>query len=98
LNETIDTAAERITAHRNTIPTAVWALLVIVAATGCLTSAYGSGARGARSAFTSVLLPLLITVVIALIFDLMHTHQGIVSISQQPMLDVQQSMSAASAP
>ena len=92
LNEMIDTDAERVTASRNTIPGAVWTLLIIVAAVGCLTSAYGSGAQGARSAFTSFLLPLLITIAIVLIFDLMHTHEGVVSISQQPMLDLRRSM------
>ncbi len=88
----IDTDAERVTASRNTIPAAVWMLLIIVAAVGCLTSAYGSGSQGVRSAFTGVLLPVLITVVIVLIFDLMHTHQGVVEISQKPMLDLQKSM------
>ena len=94
LNEMIDTDAERVAAHRNRIPTAVWVLLVLVSSIGCLTSAYGSGAQGARSAFTSFLLPLLITIVIIFIFDLMHTHQGVVSISQQPMLDVLKTMQA----
>jgi hypothetical protein len=94
LNEMIDTDTERVTAHRNTIPEAVWALLVFVAASGCLTSAYGSGAQAARSGFTSIFLPLLITVVIVLVYDLMNTHQGVVTISQQPMLDLQQSIRA----
>lgn len=92
LNELIDTDAERVAAHRNTIPAAVWILLIIVAACGCLTTAYGAGAQGARSGFSSFTLPLLITVVILMIFDLMHTHQGVVSISQQPMLDLQKSI------
>ena len=97
LNEMIDTDAERVTASRNTIPAAVWMLLIIVAAFGCLISAYGSGSQGVRSAFTSGFLPVLLTVVIVLIFDLMHTHQGVVSISQQPMLDLQQSMQTPAA-
>ena len=71
--------------------------LIIVAAFGCLTSAYGSGSQGVRSAFTGIFLPVLITVVIVLIFDLMHTHQGVVEISQQPMLDLQQSMQVPAA-
>ena len=95
LNEMIDTDAERIDASRNRIPEAVWLLLVLVAASGCLTSAYGSGAQGARSGFTSALLPLLITIVIIFIFELLHTHQGIVSISQQPLLDLLGSMRTA---
>jgi hypothetical protein len=97
LNEMIDTDAERVTASRNTIPAAVWMLLITVAASGCLTSAYGSGSHGVRSAFTSVFLPVLITVVIVLIFDLMHTHQGVVSLSQKPMLDLQQSIQTPAA-
>lgn len=92
LNDVIDVDAERIAAHRNSIPVAVWSLLVFVAAAGCLTSSYGAGAQRARSFFTSAFLPLLITIVIVLIFDLMHTHQGMVSISQQPLLDLQQTI------
>lgn len=92
LNEMIDTDEERITAHRNRIPGAVWVLLILVAGAGCLTSAYGSGAQGARSAFTGVFLPLLISMVIFFIFDLLSSHQGLVSISQQPLIDLQQSM------
>ncbi len=94
LNEMIDTDAERIAAHRNNIPTGVWLLLLLVASSGCLISAYGSGAKGVRSAFTSAFLPLLISGVIMLIFDILHTHQGMVSISQQPMLDLKASISA----
>ena len=45
-----------------------------------------------RSTFTSVLLPLLISVVILLIFDLTNEQVGIISISQQPLMDLQNSM------
>ena len=92
LNELIDTDAERINAGRNQIPSGVWVLLVLVAAFGCFTSAYGAGAQGARSAFTSALLPLLITIVIALIFDFTLSRQGFISISQQPLIDLQRSI------
>ena len=70
-------------------------LLIIVAASGCFISGYGSGAQGARSLFTMAFLPALITVVILLVFDLTHSHQGIIVISQQPLIDLQNSMSAA---
>jgi hypothetical protein len=92
LNEVIDTDAERIAAARNQIPTGVWVLLVIVAAFGCFTTSYGSGAHGARSIFTNLFLPVLITIVITLIFDLTHSRQGIVGISQQPLIDLQGSI------
>jgi hypothetical protein len=93
LNEMIDTDAERLAAGRNHIPATVWLMVVLVAAFGCYTSAYGSGAHGARLAFTSLFLPLLLTVVIGLIFDIDHTLQGTISVSQQPMIDLKASMS-----
>jgi hypothetical protein len=93
LNEMIDTDAARVSAGSNHIPGTVWLLVVLVAAFGCFTSAYGSGAQGARSNFTSLSLPLLLTVVIGLIFDIDHGLQGMVRISQQPMLELRENIS-----
>jgi hypothetical protein len=92
LNEVIDTDAERIAAARNQIPAGVWVILIIVAGFGCFTTSYGSGAHGARSIFTNLFLPVLITTVVTLIFDLTHTRQGIIGISQQPLIDLQSSI------
>jgi hypothetical protein len=92
LNEMIDTDAERVAAGRNQIPSGVWVLLVFVAASGCFTSSYGSGAQGERSGFTTLLLPGLLTIVIVSIFDLTHTQQGFIGVSQQPMVELRQSM------
>jgi hypothetical protein len=92
LNEVIDTHAERVSAARNQIPTGVWVLLLIVAGFGCFTTSYGSGAQGARSVFTNLLLPLLIAVVMFLIFDLTHSLQGVIGVSQQPLIDLQSSI------
>lgn len=89
LNDVIDIHSERIAAARNQIPSGVWVLLVIVAAFGCFTTSYGSGAHGARSIFTNLFLPILITIVITLIFDLTHSNQGVIGISQQPLIDLQ---------
>jgi len=93
LNDMIDTDSERIAAMRNKIPSGVWILLTVVASFGCFVSTYGSGAQGARSAFTSLLLPALIIVVVMLIFDLAHSRQGLIGVSQQPMLDLKASIS-----
>jgi len=92
LNEMIDTDAERLSAGRNIIPSGVWLLLLVVAGCGCLISACGSGAQGVRSGLTDVFLPLLISVVIMLVFDLTHPHQGFISISQQPLIDLKESL------
>jgi hypothetical protein len=92
LNETIDTHSERTAAGRARIPEAVWLLLSVVAAVGCFTSGYSSGANGARTTLGGVLMPLLITAVIVLIFEITHPLEGLVGISQQPLLDLRQSM------
>lgn len=88
LNDMIDTDSERVNASRNRIPAGVWLLLLVVAGFGCFTSTYGSGAQGVRSAFTSFFLPGLIIAVVMLIFDISHPRQGMIGISQQPMLDL----------
>ncbi len=98
LNEVIDTDAERIAAGRNQVPGGVWVLLVLVAAFGCFTGSYGSGAHGARSPFTNLFLPVLIAVVIALIFDLTHSRQGVIGISQQPLIDLLNSIQPKASP
>lgn len=58
LNTMIDTDVKRVAVGIH-IPVTVWVLVVFVAAFGCFISAYGSGAQGARSYFTSYFLPLL---------------------------------------
>lgn len=92
LNETIDVDAERLAAGRARIPAGVWLLVIMVAACGCFTTSYGAGAEGERSTLGGVFLPLLFTVVIVLIFDLSHSRQGMITVSQQPMVDLLQSI------
>jgi hypothetical protein len=71
-------------------------ILVIVAAVGCWTSGYGAGADGVRSPLTSVLLPVLVAVVMLLIFDLNNERRGVISVSLQPLVDLQDSLRSAS--
>lgn len=92
LNDMIDTGALRVAAMRNRIPVVVWIILAVVAAAGCWTSAYAAGGQGVRMPLTNIFLPLLITVVIALIADLTSERQGIISVSQQPLIDLQNSI------
>ena len=89
LNQLIDTDAERVAATRNQIPAGVWLILTAVAGMSCWMSAYAAGHDGVRSAFTNLLLPLTISMVFLLIFDLTHERQGIIRISQQPLVDLQ---------
>jgi hypothetical protein len=97
LNQLIDTDAERIAAARNQVPGGVWMLLVVVAAIGCWTSAYAAGCSQVRSRLTSVLLPLIVSMVILLIVDLTHESRGSVGISQQPLIDLQRLWASESA-
>jgi hypothetical protein len=92
LNEVIDVDAKRIHAVRAGIPSGVWLLLVLVAACACVTTSYGAGAEGVRSKLASVFLPLLITVVIVLIFDISHSRVGLIQIRQDPLVNLQQSI------
>jgi hypothetical protein len=92
LNGMIATDAERLAALRSLIPVGVWLILLVVAAVGCWTSSYAAGAHGVRSSLSSLLLPLLITVVIVLIADLTSERHGVIAVSQQPLIDLQNSI------
>ena len=92
LNETIDLDATRLNALRSRVPSAVWLLLVIVAGAGCYTSGYGAGASGERTGFSAWMLPLLIAVVITIIADFDRPRCGLIGISQQPLLDLKESL------
>jgi hypothetical protein len=94
LNETIDLDASRMASRQNHVPGAVWVLLLIVAACGAWTSGFASGAGGLRSIFSQVVFPLLITVVIMLISDIDRPRRGLISISQQPLIDLLNTMRA----
>ena len=67
-------------------------LLLTVAAFGCLTTSYVSGEEGSRSAFSSLVLPVLVAIVVVLIFDIANPHKGFIGISQQSMIDLKQSI------
>jgi hypothetical protein len=92
LSQVTEADIGRIAASRNRIPSGVWVTVLVVATVGCWTSAYASGAYGARSPLTKVLLPLLVSVVILLIFDLTNERRGIIRVGQQPLIDVQNSL------
>lgn len=92
LNETIDLDATRIAATRNHVPGAVWLLLLVVAGCGAWASGYVSGAGGLRSVFSQWIFPLLIGVVITLISDIDRPRRGMISISQEPMIELLESL------
>ena len=96
LNEVIDLDASRLHALRSHVPGAAWLLLLLVSGVGCYISGYAAGLSGARTAFSTILLPLLIAIVITLISDLDAPRRGIIGISKQPLLDLRQSLHSPS--
>lgn len=92
LNETIDLDASRRFALRSHVPGVVWILVLSVAACGCVASGYAAGASGVRGGFTNFTLPLLIAIVVTLIADLDRPRGGLIGISQQPLVDLKESM------
>ena len=92
LNETIDLDTSRMVARRNNVPGAVWLLLLLVAGCGAWSSGFVSGAGGFRSVFSQWIFPLLIGVVITLISDIDRPRRGMISISQQPLIDLLETM------
>ena len=92
LNEMIDLDATRVHASRSKVPGAVWLLVLVVASAGCYASGYNTGANGTRSTFANFMLPILVTVVIAIIADLDRPHRGFIGITQQPLVDLKESI------
>jgi hypothetical protein len=93
LNEMIDVDATRLNALRTHVPGAVWLLVLAAAMVGCCGSGYGVGSSGARNNFANLVLPMLIAVAITLIADLDRPRGGMIRASQQPMLDLRDSLS-----
>lgn len=92
LNDAFNFDAAGFTTFRQHVPSAVWVLLLSVAVCGCFESGYGAGAAGVRCFFTNTMLPLLIAVVILIVADIDRPRGGMIVVSRQPLLDLQQSM------
>jgi hypothetical protein len=93
LNQMIDLHAARMQAGlRSRIPGAIWLGLFAVAALSLATMGYHSGLSGTRRSLAIVAVAVTFAVVIELIADLDRPQEGVLRVSQQALLDVQQSM------
>jgi hypothetical protein len=91
LNELIDLDGKRQAASRNHVPGMVWLLLVVVSVTVCWTTGYATGlGEAGRHVLSMVVLPALIAVVITIIADLDNPRRGLITVSQQSMLDLRE--------
>ena len=93
LNEVIDLHAKRVLAGlRSRIPSPVWAVLFAVAILAFLAVGYQVGlTRTSRSPAVWVV-ALTFAAVIVLIADLDRPGEGVLQVSQQPMIDLRNSM------
>jgi len=97
LNEMIDVHAERVTvAVRQGIPGAIWMGLYLVAGLAMIAVGYQTGKGGQRPYLVNTVLALAFSVVILLILDLDRSWEGAVRVDQQPLIDLQKKLGAAS--
>ena len=95
LNEVIDLHAKRVTAGlRNRIPGAIWLALLMIATLSLAAMGYHAGLVGTIRSLAIIVVAVSFSAVIALIADLDRPQEGTLTVSQQALIDVRQSMNA----
>ncbi len=93
LNDMFDAQGKRDAARLNHLPTTTLYMLFAVSIVAVGIGGYRSGlGTSGRSVVGASLLALLIVVVVLIILDLDHPYQGLITISQQSMFQLRQSM------
>jgi drug/metabolite transporter (DMT)-like permease len=99
LNEVIDIHAKRVTVSiRNRIPGAIWLALLAVAVVALAAMGYHVGVAGTGRSLAQVAVALTFSVVIGLIADLDRPQEGSLTVSQQALVDLRQSMNGPQPP
>jgi hypothetical protein len=88
LNEVIDLDATRITAGRNRIPDIIWLTLYLVTMFTMAAMGYQFGLTGEHSWPVSILMALVFASVLFLIADLDRPQRGLLTVSQEAMIDL----------
>jgi hypothetical protein len=88
LNEAIDMETARWTAFQNHVPPNVIYVNAIVALLAAMLVGYAYGLDGQRNPFSTCVLVLAITMVLAVIVDLDRPRSGFIRANQQPMIDL----------
>jgi hypothetical protein len=89
LNQAIDLESARWMALQNHVPPTVIYVNFVVALLATILVGYAFGRQGQRQVFSTTMLVLAITVVLAVIVDLDQPRQGFIKGSQQPLVDLQ---------
>ena len=93
LNEVIDLHAKRVTAGlRNRIPGAIWMTLLTLATLSLAAMGYHAGLVGTARSLAVIVVAVTFSAVVLLIADLDRPQEGRLTVSQQALIDVRQSM------
>jgi len=93
LNQVIDLHAQRVQAGvRSRVPGVIWIVLYLLAVLTMLMMGYQTGLAGARRSLAVIGLVLGFSSVLFLIADLDRPGQGMLSTSQEAMIDLRRSM------
>ena len=92
LNETIDAQEKRLTAFRNRVPGIVIVALYAIAILAACFTGYSGWSEGRRSRISDYLVYFVVASVILLIQDLDRPGPGLINVSQQPLIDLSQTL------
>lgn len=96
LNETIDLHAKRVLIGvRSRIPIIIWLALSFITFLSMVELGYHEGMTGSRRSLAIAALVLTFSIVILLIADLDRQREGLIHVSQQAMIELQESWKAS---
>ena len=90
LNETIELHEARITAGSSRVPETVVLLLFFGSALSLAMVGYSAGLTKRRSLLTAAVLIIALGAVLTIVIDLDRPREGLIQVSQQPLIDLQQ--------
>ena len=93
LNQVIDLDAARWMAFQNHVPESVIYMNACVALLAASLIGYSLGLGNQRQLFSTCMLTLAVTLVLAVIIDLDSPQRGLIRVSQQPLIDLRQQLS-----
>lgn len=97
LNEMIDLHAKRLAAFENRVPQMVLILLFVCGTITVLITGYGCGLCERRNFIPASMMSVILAMVILVIMDLDQPGRGFITVSQQSLIRLQQSLNPGSA-
>jgi hypothetical protein len=92
LNDAIDLNTDRLELLQNRVPLPVLAVVSVLAVVTLAFIGYGCGLHGRRHFVSTALVSLLLVIVMTVIIDLDRPRRGLIKVSQESMLSLQESL------